>query len=110
MGRTLNFGYSLFFKSKEQLVAEKKKGCNMKDEIAHDIAKELRLIREELQRLTNAVKSIASRSQNSNKSGKSYQGRTSSQSEPGPPGGRKPQVSRRPEEPRHQWHLPEDAK
>ncbi len=89
---------------------EKKKGCNMKDEIAHDIAKELRLIREELQKLTSAIKSIASRSQNSNKSGKSYQGRTSLQSEPGPPGGRKPQGSRRPEEPRRQWHLPEDAK
>ena len=82
----------------------------MKDEIAHDIAKELRLIREELQKLTGAVKSIASRSQNSNKSGKSYQGRTSLPSEPGPPGSRKPQGSRRPEEPRRQWHLPEDAK
>src|ERR1700680_866600 len=110
MGRTLNFGYSLFFKSKEQLVAEKKKGCNMKDEIAHDIAKELRLIREELQRLTSAVKSVASRSQDSNKSGKSYQGRTSLPSEHRPPAARKQQVSRRPEEPRHQWHLPEDTK
>ena len=82
----------------------------MKDEIALDIAKELRLIREELQRLTSAVKSVTGRSQNSNKSGKSYQGRTPLPSEPGPPGDRKPQVSRRPEEPRHQWHLPEDAK
>ena len=92
------------------LRAQQVKGCNMKDEIAHDIAKELRLIREELQKLTSAVKSIASRSQNYNKSGKSYQGRTSLPSEPGPPGGRKPQGTRRPEEARRQWHLPEDAK
>jgi hypothetical protein len=82
----------------------------MKDEIAQDIAKELRLIREELQKLTSAIKFIAGRSQNSNKSGKSYQGRPSLASEPGPPGGRKPQVNRRTEEPRRQWHLPEDAK
>jgi hypothetical protein len=82
----------------------------MKDEIAYDIAKELRLIREELQRLTSAVRSVTSRSQNSNKSEKSYQGRTSLPSEPRPPAGRKPQVSRRPEEPRHQWHLPEETK
>jgi len=73
----------------------------MKDEIAYDIAKELRLMREELQRFTSALKSVPSRSQNSNKPGKSYQGRTSSQSESRPPAGRKPQVSRRPEEPRH---------
>ena len=45
------------------LRAQQVKGCNMKDETAHDIAKELRLIREELQKLTSAVKSIASRSQ-----------------------------------------------
>ena len=82
----------------------------MKDEIAHDIAKELQLIREELQKLTSAVKSIAIRSQNYNKSAKSYQGRTSLPSEPGPPGTRKSQGSRRPEEARRQWHLPEDAK
>ena len=86
------------------------KGCNMKDEIAHDIAKELRLIREELQKLTSAVKSIAGRSQNYNKSGKSYQSRTALPSEPGPPRGQKPQGTRRPEEARRQWHLPEDAK
>jgi hypothetical protein len=82
----------------------------MKDEIAHDIAKELRLIREELQKLTSAVKSVVSRSQNSNKSGKTYQGRTSLSSEPGPAGGRKPHGNRRPEESRRQWHLPQDVK
>jgi hypothetical protein len=48
----------------------------MKDETAENIANELRLIREELQKLTSAVKSIASRSQTSNKPGRSYQGRT----------------------------------
>jgi hypothetical protein len=39
----------------------------MNDEIAHDIAKELRLIREEIQKLTDAVKPIASLPQTSNK-------------------------------------------
>jgi len=81
----------------------------MKDETADNIAKELRLIREELQKLNSAVKSIASRSQNSNKSGRSYQGRNSLPFEPGPPD-RKPQVARRPEDKRRQWHLPRDAK
>jgi len=81
----------------------------MKDETAADIAKELRLIREELQKLTNAVKSIANRSQNSNKSGRAYQGRNSLPFEPGPPD-RKHQAVRRPEDKRRQWHLPRDAK
>ena len=62
----------------------------MNDEIAHDIARELRLIREELQKLNSAVKSIASRPQNSNKFGKSYQGRNSAPFDPEPPD-RKPQ-------------------
>jgi hypothetical protein len=82
----------------------------MNDEIAHDIGKELRLIREELQKLTGAVKSLASRPQNSNKTGKSYQGGTSLPSDPGPTGGRKPHGTRRPEESRRQWHLPQDVK
>src|ERR1017187_8968372 len=85
------------------------KGCNMKDETADVIAKELRLIREELQKLTSAVKSIANRSQNSNKSGRSYQGRNSLAFESGAPD-RKPQAVRRPEDKRRQWHLPRDAK
>jgi hypothetical protein len=81
----------------------------MKDETADDIAKELRLIREELQKLTSAVTSIANRSQNFNKSGRSYQGRNSLSFESGAPD-RKPQAVRRPEDKRRQWHLPRDAK
>jgi hypothetical protein len=81
----------------------------VKDETAENIAKELQLIREELQKLNSAVKSIASRPQNSNKYGKSYQGRNSLPFEPGPPD-RKPQPARRPEDKRRQWHLPRDAK
>jgi len=81
----------------------------MNDEIAQDIAKELRLIREELQKLTSAIKSIGSRSQTSDKPGKSYQGRNSLPFEPGRPD-RKPQAARRPEDKRRQWHLPRDAK
>jgi hypothetical protein len=81
----------------------------MKDETADDIAKELRLIREELQKLNSAVTSIANRSQNTNKSGRSYQGRNSMPFEPGARD-RKPQAVRRPEDKRRQWHLPRDAK
>jgi hypothetical protein len=81
----------------------------MKDETADDIAKELRLIREELQKLTSAVKSIANKAQNSNKSGRSYQWRNSLPFESGAPD-RKPQAVRRPEDNRRQWHLPRDAK
>lgn len=81
----------------------------MKDETADSIASELRLIREELQKLNSAVKSIASRSQNSNKSGRPYQERNSLPFQPGQPD-RKPQAARRPEDKRRQWHLPRDAK
>jgi hypothetical protein len=81
----------------------------MKDETADNIASELRLIREELQKLTSAVKSIANRSQNSNKSGRSYPGRNSMPFESGP-SDRKQQAVRRPEDKRRQWHLPRDAK
>ncbi len=81
----------------------------MKDETADSIASELRLIREELQKLNSAVKSMANRSQNSNKSGKPYQGRNSLPYDPGSPD-RKQQAVRRPEDKRRQWHLPRDAK
>jgi len=81
----------------------------MKDETADNIASELRLIREELQKLTSAVISAANRSQNSNKSDRSYnKGRN-----PAPFAGlpdRKQQAVRRPEDKRRQWHLPRDAK
>jgi len=81
----------------------------MKDETADNIAMELRLIREELQKLTSAIKSVANRSQNSNKSGRSFQGRNSSPFESVSPD-RKQQAVRRPEDKRRQWHLPRDAK
>jgi hypothetical protein len=81
----------------------------MKDETADNIATELRLIREELQKLTAAIKSAANRPQNSNKSGRSFQPRTPMQFESGP-ADRQPQPARRPEDKRRQWHLPRDAK
>jgi hypothetical protein len=81
----------------------------MKDETADNIATELRLIREELQKLTGALKSIANRPQNSNKSGGSYKGRNSLPFDSGLPD-RKQQAVRRPEDKRRQWHLPRDAK
>ena len=82
----------------------------MNDEVANDISMELRLIREELQKLTDAIKSIASRPQNFIKTGKPYKGRLSLPSDPGPAGGRKPHETRRPQESRRQWHLPQDVK
>jgi hypothetical protein len=81
----------------------------MKDETADNIASELRLIREELQKLTSALIAVANRSQNSNKSGGSYKGRNSLPFQPPLPD-RKQQPARRPEDKRRQWHLPRDAK
>jgi hypothetical protein len=83
----------------------------MKDEMAKEIVDELRLIREELQNLTMAIRSKVSNTENANrgKSQKPYQ--------PGPryppnPGqsGAKPHKSARPGEPRRQWHqnFPKD--
>jgi hypothetical protein len=83
----------------------------MKDEIAKEIADELRLIREELQNLTIAIRSKASNSENAygGKSRKSYQGRAPYQRDPGQLGA-KPPRSPRPGEPRSQWHqnFPKD--
>jgi hypothetical protein len=83
----------------------------MKDEIAKEIVDELRLIREELQNLTIAIRSQTNNSENSyaGKSRKSYQPPA-----PYPPGpghsGVKPHRNVRPGEPRRQWHqnFPKD--
>jgi hypothetical protein len=83
----------------------------MKDEIAKEIVAELRLIHEELQNLTMAVRSKASTSENSyaGNSRKSYQPRA-----PYPPNPEqsraKPHRNARPGEPRRQWHqnFPKD--
>jgi hypothetical protein len=83
----------------------------MKDELAKEIVDELRLIREELQNLTMAVRSRTSNSENAyaGKPRKSYQPRApfppnSGQSAP------KPNRNARPGEPRRQWHqnFPKD--
>jgi hypothetical protein len=83
----------------------------MKDEIAKEIVDELRLIREELQNLTMAVRSKTSNSENAyaGRSGKSYQARAPHQRDPGQSGG-KPHRNVRPGEPRSQWHqnFPKD--
>jgi hypothetical protein len=83
----------------------------MKDEIAKEIVDELRLIREELQNLTMAIRSKVSNSENtySDKSRKSYQPRPPYPPNPGQSGA-KPHKSARPGEPRRQWHqnLPKD--
>ena len=81
----------------------------MRDETADNIAIELRLIREELQKLNSTISSMARRPQNSNKSGGSFQGRNRPPFEPAQPD-RKPQAARRPEDKRRQWHLPRDNK
>jgi hypothetical protein len=81
-------------------------------EIAHAIANEMRLIREELQRLTGAIKSSANRSGNSRagNSRKSYQARAPFPPESGQPRGPKQQRNPRGGEPRSQWHLPKDTR
>jgi len=83
----------------------------MKDEIAQEIANELRLIREELQNITMAV-----RSSNINNSKNLYAGKHPKSYQPGAPhrpelgrsGGQKPQRTPRLSEPRRQWHVPKD--
>jgi hypothetical protein len=83
----------------------------MKDDIAREIVDELRLIREELQNLTMAVRSKAGNSESSyaGKSRKSYQ--PPAPYPPGPgPSGVKPHRNLRSGEPRRQWHqnFPKD--
>ena len=86
-------------------------GVHMKDEIAKEIVDELRLIREELQNLTMAMRSKASHSENAygGKSRKPYQARPPYPRDPGQPGA-KPHRNVRPGAPRSQWHqnLPKD--
>jgi hypothetical protein len=83
----------------------------MKDEIAKEIVDELRLIREELQNLTMAIRSKVSNSENAyrGKSQKSYQPRPQYPPNPGQSGA-KPHKSASPGEPRRQWHqnFPKD--
>ena len=83
----------------------------MTDDIAKEIVDELRLIREELQNLTMAIRSKTSNSENSyaGKPRKSYQPPA-----PYPPNSgqsaAKPHRNARPGEPRRQWHqnFPKD--
>jgi hypothetical protein len=77
----------------------------MRDEIAKEIVDELRLIREELQNLTMAIRSKTSNSENSyaGKSRKSYQARVPYPRDPGQSGA-KPHRKVLPGEPRSQWH------
>jgi hypothetical protein len=83
----------------------------MKDEIAKEIVDELRLIREELQNLTMALRSKTGNSENSyaGESRKSYQPRAPYPRDPGR-SGTKPHTNKRPGEPRSQWHqnFPKD--
>jgi hypothetical protein len=83
----------------------------MKDEIAKEIVDELRLIREELQNLTMAIRSKVSNSENAygGKSRKSYQPSPPYPTNPGQSVA-KPHRNARPGEPRRQWHqnLPKD--
>ncbi len=78
----------------------------MKDEIVKVIVDELRLIREELQNLTMAIRSKASNSENSNagKSRKSYQPRAPYVAPDANQSGAKPHRNASPGEPRRQWH------
>jgi hypothetical protein len=83
----------------------------MTDEIAKEIVDELRLIREELQNLTMAIRSKVSNSEStySGKSRKSFQPRSPYPPNPGQSDA-KPHKTARPGEPRRQWHqnFPKD--
>ena len=83
----------------------------MKDEIAKEIVDELRLIREELQNLTMAIRSKTSNSENfyAGKPRKSYQPPTAYPPNSGQSAA-KPLRNARPGEPRRQWHqnFPKD--
>ncbi len=85
----------------------------MKDEIAREIVDELRLIREELQNLTMAIRSKASNPENTfaGKVRKSFPPQPSFQRDPGRSGGKQPRNVRT-GEPRSQWHqnFPRDQK
>ena len=83
----------------------------MRDELAKEIADELRLIREELQNLTMAIRSKVSNSENSyaGKSRKPFQPRAPHQPDHGR-SGVKPHRNPSSGEPRRQWHqnFPKD--
>jgi hypothetical protein len=85
----------------------------MNDEIAREIVDELRLIREELQNLTMAIRSKASNPENTfgGKARKSYPPRPPFQRDSGHSGG-KPPRNVRTGEPRSNWHqnFPKDQK
>jgi hypothetical protein len=93
-----------------------KRGEELKDQIAQEIVSELRLIREELQNLTMAVRS-ASTSRNSEnsytgKSHKFYPRRATNPTDVRHPQGHKPPPSPQRGEPRSQWHqnAPKDTR
>ena len=84
----------------------------MKDEIAQEIANELRLIREELRDLAMAVRSKGGNSENFNarKARKTYQPQSPYSRDQDQVAGSKPNSSARPGQPRRQWHqnFPKD--
>jgi hypothetical protein len=92
------------------------RGENLKDEIAQEIVSELRLIREELQNLTMAVRSASTSNHSENsyagKSGKSYPKRAANPPEMSHSRGQKPQRIPQRGEPRSQWHqnTPKDSR
>ena len=99
-----------------KVIVSGKRGENLKDEIAREIVGELRLIREELQNLTMAVRSVStsSNSQNSHtgKSHKSYPRHSANSTDMSHSRGQKPHRSPQHGEPRSQWHqhTPKDTR
>jgi hypothetical protein len=93
-----------------------KRGELLKDEIAKEIISELRLIREELQNLTMAVRSAStSRSSENSYKGKPhkfYPRRSANPNDVHPTQGHKPPRTPQRGEPRSQWHqnAPKDTR
>ncbi len=88
-----------------------KRGEVLKDEIAHEIVSELRLIREELQNLTMAIRS-ASTSRNSENSYTRKPPKFYPRRDANPPDVRHSQGHRQRGQPRSQWHQnpPKDTR
>ena len=102
-----NFSWNYIATTRDTM-GRSERGGELKDEIVQEIANELRLIREELQNLTMAVRSnTSSHSENSNseQSRKFYPRRALNQTDSvRPQRGQKPQRSPQSGEPRSQWH------
>ena len=114
--RTTDATWTMLLPAVKAIVFWGKGGEVLKDEIAHEIVSELRLIREELQNLTMAIRSANSSRNSENsytrKPPKFYPRRTANQPDMRHSQGHKPPRSPQRGQPRSQWHQnpPKDTR